>query len=109
LEATQQAKEEQHIVSFLNHKPSFPPLPKPTNFSPPATPLKIQKLTRDEMVKFQLKGLCYNCDDKYFPGTIVRKNIFKDVTKDLTQEDVFDQPDVYPMISLNFLTSFYAP
>jgi hypothetical protein len=76
LEATQRAKEAQQIVSSQTRKPSFPPHPKPTNFSPPATPLKIQKLTRDEMVECQLKGLCYNCDDKYFPGTSVRNKIF---------------------------------
>jgi hypothetical protein len=46
LEATQRANEAQHIVSSQTHKPSFPPHPKPTNFTPPETPLKIHKLTR---------------------------------------------------------------
>jgi hypothetical protein len=41
LEATQRAKEAQNILSSQNHKPSFPPLPKTTHFTPPATPLKI--------------------------------------------------------------------
>jgi purine nucleoside phosphorylase len=114
-------------VSSQTHKPSFPPRPKPTNFSPPATPLKIQKLTRDEMVERQLKGLCYNCDDKYFPGHKCKEqNIFMVVTEDISEEDVVvppveelpppsdltppsDPPDVDPVISLNSLTGFSAP
>jgi len=68
LEATQRSKESQYIVSSKTYKPSFPPRPKSTNFSPPTTALKIQKLTRFEMAKRQLKGLCYNCDNKYFHG-----------------------------------------
>jgi hypothetical protein len=67
LEDNQCAKEAQHIVFSQTQKLSFPPRPKPTNFAPPATPLKIQKLTRDEMVERQLKDLFYNCDKKYFP------------------------------------------
>jgi hypothetical protein len=68
LEATKCANEAQQIVSTQNKKPSFIPHPRPTNPTPLATPLKIQKLTREEMVEHQLKGLCYNCDDKYFSG-----------------------------------------
>jgi hypothetical protein len=66
LEATKCAKEAQNVV-FSQNKPSFLPHPRPTNPSPPDTPLKVQKLTRAEMVGHQLKGLCYNCDEKYFP------------------------------------------
>jgi hypothetical protein len=124
LEATQRRKEAQQIVSFETRKPSFPPHP---NFTPPATPLKIQKLTRDEMVEHQLKGLCYNCDEKYFPGRKCKEqNIFMVVTEDLPDEDVVvppmeelpplsnltltsDPPEVDPMISLNSLTGFFAP
>jgi hypothetical protein len=72
LEATQRAKEAQQVVFSQNKKPPFVPRPRPTNPNPPVTPLKVQKLTRDEMVECQLKGLCYNCDEKYFPGTSVR-------------------------------------
>jgi hypothetical protein len=68
VEATKKAKEAQHIVSSQNCKPSFIPRPKLVNPTTPFAPLKIQKLTRDEMVERQLKGLCYNCHDKYFPG-----------------------------------------
>jgi hypothetical protein len=50
LEATQRAKEAQQIVSSQTHKPSFIPRTLPTNPTPPPTPLKIQKLTRAEMV-----------------------------------------------------------
>jgi hypothetical protein len=58
-------------------KSSFPLHPKPTNCAPLATPLKIQKLTRVERDERQLKGLCYNCDEKYFPGHNCKEhNIF---------------------------------
>jgi hypothetical protein len=68
VEATKRDKEAQQVVSSQNRKPSFIPRPKPVNPTTPSAPLKIQKLTRDEMVECQLKGLCYNCDDKYFLG-----------------------------------------
>jgi hypothetical protein len=68
VEATKRAKEEQHVVSSQNHKTSFIPRPKLVNPTTPSAPLKIQKLTRAEMAERQLKGLCYNCDDKYFTG-----------------------------------------
>jgi hypothetical protein len=79
------------------------------------------------MVERQLKGLCYNCDDKYFPGHKCKEhNIFMVVTEDISEEDVVvppveelpppsdltppsDPPDVDPVISLNSLTGFSAP
>jgi hypothetical protein len=67
-EATQLAKEAQQIVSTQTHKPSFIRHTLPKNLAPPPTPLNIQKLTRAEMEKRQLKGLCYNFDGKYFLG-----------------------------------------
>jgi hypothetical protein len=47
-------------------KPSFVPRPRPTNPNLLVTPLKVHKLTRAEMDERQVKGLCYNCDKKYF-------------------------------------------
>jgi hypothetical protein len=76
VEATKRAKEAQQVVSSQNCKPSFIPHPKPVNPTTPSAPLKIQKLTRAEMVEHQLKGLCYNCDDKYFPGHKCKEKIF---------------------------------
>jgi hypothetical protein len=67
MEANQRAKEAQQVVFSQNKKPPFVPLPRPTNPNPPITPLKVQKLTRDEMDERKLKGLFYNCDEKYFP------------------------------------------
>ena len=67
-EATKIAKESQQVVSSQNRKPSFIPHPKPITPTTPPAPLKIQKLTRVEMAELQLKGLCYNYDDKYFLG-----------------------------------------
>ena len=51
VEATKRDKEAQQVVSAQNRKPSFIPLPKPINPSTPFAPLKIQKLTRAEMVE----------------------------------------------------------
>jgi hypothetical protein len=75
----------------------------------------------------QLKGLCYNYDEKYFPmHNCKEKNIFIVVTEDIYEEDVVvplvgelpppsdmtppsDPPDVDSVISLNALTRFSAP
>jgi hypothetical protein len=67
VEATKRAKEAKQVVSSQNRKPSFIPRTKPVNPTTPP-PLKIQKLTRDKMVERQLKGLCYNCNEKYYLG-----------------------------------------
>jgi hypothetical protein len=89
VDATKRAKEEQHVVSSQNHKPSFIPRTKPVTTTPPSTPHKIQKLTRDEMDECQIKGLCYNCDDKYFPGHKCKEqNLFMAISEDVLEEDV---------------------
>jgi hypothetical protein len=85
VEATKIDKEAQQVVSSQNRKPSFIPRPKPVNPTTPSTPLKIQKLTRAEMVDRQLKGLCYNCDDKYFSGHKCKeKNIFMTISEEIS-------------------------
>ena len=75
----------------------------------------------------QLKGLCYNCDDKYFLGHKCKeKNIFMAISKDILEEDVetplvsespkstdrtspSDPSELEPVISLNDLIGFSAP
>jgi hypothetical protein len=127
VEDTKRAKEAQQVVSSQNRKPSFIPHPKPVNPTTSSAPLKIQKLTRAEMVERQLKGLCYNYDDKYFPGHKCKeKNLFMAISKDISEEDVenpfvsespestditppSDPPEVEAVISLNALTGFSAP
>jgi hypothetical protein len=127
VEATKKDKEAQKIVSSQNRKPSFIPCLKPVNPTTPFTPLKIQKLTRDEMDERQLKFLCYNCDEKYFPGHKCKKqNLFMAIFEDIPEEDVdtpllpespeiidinppSDPPVVELIISLNSLTSFSTP
>jgi hypothetical protein len=79
------------------------------------------------MVECQLKGLCYNCDEKYFPGHKCKEqNIFMAMTEDVSEEEAVvspvdelpppsdltppsDPPEVEPVISLNSLTGFSAP
>jgi hypothetical protein len=76
------------------------------------------------MVECQLKGLCYNCDDKYFSGhNCKEQKIFMAISEDISEEDVetplvfespestnitppSDPPEVEPIISLNALTGF---
>jgi hypothetical protein len=127
VEATKRDKEAQQVVSSQNRKPSFIPCTKPVNPTNPSTPLKIQKMTRDEMDECQLKGLCYKFDEKYFLGHKCKEqNIFMAISEDISEEDVetplvsespktsditppLDPPEVEPIISLNALTSFSAP
>jgi hypothetical protein len=127
MEATKRDKESQHVVSSQNQKPSFIPRPRPINPTTPFAPLKIQKLTRDEMDEFQLKGLCYNYDDKYFSGHKCKeKKVFMSISEEISEEDEetscvskspestnitppSDPPEVEPVISLNALTSFSTP
>jgi hypothetical protein len=127
VEATKRDKEEQQFVSSQNQKLSFIPRPKPINSTTPSTPLKIQKLTRAEMPERQLKGLCYNCDEKYFLGHKCKEqNLFMAISEDISEEDVetplvfesleitditppSDPPEVEPIIFLNALTGFSAP
>jgi hypothetical protein len=79
------------------------------------------------MVEHQLKGLCYNCDDKYFPGHKCKEeNIFIAISEYVLKEDVetplvskspettditppSNPPEVEQIISLNSLTGFSAP
>ena len=79
------------------------------------------------MVEHQLKGLCYNCDDKYFLGHKCKEqNIFMAISENISEENVetplvsespkitditppLDPPKVEPIISLNALTGFFAP
>jgi hypothetical protein len=100
---------------------------KPINPTSPSSPLKIQKLTRSKMVELQLKGLYYNCDEKYFSGHKCKEqNIFMAISKDVSEEDVeaplvfvspkptditppLDPPEVELVISINSLTLFYGP
>jgi hypothetical protein len=91
LEATQCAKESQHGVSAQTHKPPFIPLSRPTNPAPRPTPLNIHKLTLDEMVEHQIKGLCYNCDDKYFSGHKCKEHKFLVAIS----EDAFDSGNTH--------------
>jgi hypothetical protein len=123
VEATKKAKEAQQFVSSQNRKPSFIPHPKPVNPTTPSTPLKIQKFTRVELAECQLKGLCYNCNDKYFPGHKCKEqNLFMAISEDILEEDVetplvpespeitdITPPEVEPIISLNALTGFSTP
>jgi hypothetical protein len=124
VDANKRDKEAQQVVSSRNRKPSFIPCNKIVTPTPPSTPLKIQKLTKVEMVERQLKCLCYNCYDKYFLGHKCKEqNIFIAISEDVSEEVVeaprvfvspeptditppSDPPKVESVICLNSLTSF---
>jgi hypothetical protein len=79
------------------------------------------------MVEHQLKGLCYNCDDKYFPSHKCKEqNLFMAISEDISEEDVetplvsespeitditppSHPPKVEPIISINALNGFSTP
>jgi hypothetical protein len=79
------------------------------------------------MVESQLKGLCYNCDDKYFSGHKCKEQkIFMAISEDVSEEDVeaplvsvspeptnitppSDPPEVEPVISLNLSLASLLP
>jgi hypothetical protein len=79
------------------------------------------------MVEHQLKGLFYNCDEKYFPGYKCKEHkLFMDISEYFSNEDVEvyseaklhqtynlsppdDSPKFEPLVSLNDLTIFYSP
>jgi hypothetical protein len=88
----------------------------------PALTLKVHKLIWAEMVDHQLKGLCYNCDEKYSPWHKCNEHkLFISISKDdidgKTQEEVtpiimevslLDQEGEEPQISLHSL-DIYSP
>ena len=79
------------------------------------------------MDECQLKGLCYNCDEKYFPGHKCKEqNLFmaisEDISKDYVETSLVSEspeitditppsnpPEVEPVISLNPLTASLLP
>jgi hypothetical protein len=78
------------------------------------------------MEECQLKGLCYNCDEKYFPRHKCKEQkLFMPISEDVAEEEVetpvaelpkttdiippYDPPEVESIISLNALTGFYSP
>jgi hypothetical protein len=79
------------------------------------------------MVECQLKHLCYNCDDKYFPRHKCKEQkIFMSISEDISEEyeetppvsessesiDITpssNPPKVELVISLNSLTGFSSP
>jgi hypothetical protein len=89
VDATKRDKEAQQAVSSQNRKPSFIPRTKPVTPTPISTLLKIQKMTRVEMDERQLKGLCYNCDEKYFLGYKCKEQkLFMAISEDVSEYDV---------------------
>jgi hypothetical protein len=48
----------------------------------------MKNISRAEMAECQLKGLCYNCDDKYFPGHKCKEQkLFMAIFEEISEED----------------------
>jgi hypothetical protein len=76
VEATKRDKEAQQVVSSQTRKPSFIPHPKPVTPTPPSTPLKIQKLTREKWLNANSRAFVIIVMTNIFLGTSVRNKIF---------------------------------
>jgi hypothetical protein len=79
------------------------------------------------MVECQLKGICYNCDEKYFPGHKCKEHkLFMAISADVVENEIkvshaskiiesapitspYHPPEVEPIISLNALIGFSSP
>jgi hypothetical protein len=60
------------------------------------------------MDEFQLKGLYYNCDDKYFMGHKCKENkIFMVISEDFVDEDIevspLEEHNIFMVISEDFV------
>lgn len=54
-----------------------------------APSLEVLKLTWAKMVECQLKGLYYNCDDKYFPRQkCEEQKSFMAISEDISHDEV---------------------
>jgi hypothetical protein len=112
---------------FVDQKTLFASSPSTHQSFPPTTPIKVHNLTRDELAECQLKGLFYNCDEKYFLGHRCKEHkFFMAISEDVVEEedvislvkelprlnatlDLADPPEVEPLISLNSLSDFFSP
>jgi hypothetical protein len=65
MEACHRALDVEVIINSQNPRSTFTTKSKPVPSSNRVPPLKIQRLSPEEMTDRQHKGLCYNCDEKY--------------------------------------------
>jgi len=80
------------VVTTQLENPSFIPHPHPTN-TPYSPRIKVEKLTKVEMVEWKLKDIFYNSDEKYFPAhKFKEKNIFMAISEDISEGD----DDIFP-------------
>jgi hypothetical protein len=89
-QACHQALDVEVIINSQNPQSTFPTKRNPVPSSNQVPPLKIQRLSSEEMEDRKRKGLCYNCDEKYVQCHHCReKNIFHiDVSTTPEMEEV---------------------
>lgn len=69
------------VPRFLSQSTALPPLlPNPPG---PKTQYTIKKLTSAKMLARREKGLCYNCDEKFFVGHKCKGQLFLFLTEDV--------------------------
>lgn len=69
---------------------SFPAQTKPF----PAKPLPYKRFSPDEMSARREKGLCFNCDDKLFPGHKCKPPLFQCILAEEEEPETPEEPDL---------------
>lgn len=95
--------------------------PTATNLQPsllpkPPTSLPIKTLTPAKLQSRREKGLCYNCDERYFPGHKCKSQFFlllehddDDIPAPPTEPHTATDPEVLPQISLHAMLGHTSP
>lgn len=78
------------MLNTQNPHSTFTSKSKPMPSSNPSPPLKIQRLSPEEVANQQCKGFFYNCDEKYVKGRRFheQKLFHMDVSSTLKIEDL---------------------
>ena len=130
LEACKRALEAELVIKSQAPRPSFTPRARPPTTTSSTQPLKIQKLSQEEMVERQRRGLCYNCDEKYFRGHKCKEQKLFQIDmqtpthpeENAPEESLMDEPEEHtiaqeepetqqeePLISLHALVGMTSP
>lgn len=77
-EACKVARDVERALAAQYSRPNFSAKGRPPQAHNTTQTLKVQKVSSVEMAERRKQGLCYYCDEKYFPGQNARSpNFFK--------------------------------
>ena len=77
---------------------------RPNTLTPPSAPIPIKHLSSSQMQERRALGLCYNCDDKFFPGHKCATSRFLLLLDD---PDTVIEPTEYPIPSSEYTTPLH--